>query len=154
MPSRSVIASTSGTISNGTMIVDYTIGEPITETIGSGKNLFTQGFNQPNIDHNKLPIYVGSKFPNFKFPNAFTPNSDGFNDLFVIDIPDSLKAGTSVMIFDEWGKNIFYTNNAAEYWNGRFYNTGDLVPTDVYVYVVKFSNPYKKEYTGTVTVHY
>lgn len=67
-------------------------------------------------------------------PNAFTPNGDFLNDEFGfvgIDIENFEMA-----IFDRWGKQIFFTQNPNDTWDGNF--GGVACPEGVYVYRVKF----------------
>jgi gliding motility-associated-like protein len=69
-------------------------------------------------------------------PNAFTPNGDGINDVFVIrgvDIKDF-----ELFIFDRWGLLIYETNNMDEYWDGTY--KGDPVQLDTYVWKVNYSD--------------
>lgn len=65
------------------------------------------------------------------FPQAFTPNNDGINDIFT-------GFGThltsyKLTIFNRWGEQIFTSNSIRQGWDGR-YNNGDA-PEGVYVYV-------------------
>lgn len=83
--------------------------------------------------------------PEFKVyaANAFTPNSDGINDVFLptgigID-PDPDRY--TFMVFDRWGNKIFETHDINEGWDGRvntfeFLNTGKVQQIDVYVWKV------------------
>jgi gliding motility-associated-like protein len=66
-------------------------------------------------------------------PNAFTPNGDGRNDVFVpkgIGIEDF-----NMTIFDRWGKRLYYTENLEEPFRG-WYNGLEL-PIDTYVYRIE-----------------
>jgi len=65
------------------------------------------------------------------FPNAFTPDGDGINDLFG---PVGYKLDElEFMIFDRWGEVIFTANGPDQQWNGQMAN-GRPAPTGVYVY--------------------
>ncbi|MCX6181932.1 MAG: gliding motility-associated C-terminal domain-containing protein [Bacteroidetes bacterium] len=83
-------------------------------------------------------IYVKVKndesYGGIYIPNAFTPNNDGENDFFQIKgvFVDDLK----VSIFDRWGAEIYHWDGINGFWDGRL--NGNVVQTDVYVYVVKF----------------
>ncbi|MCB0643271.1 MAG: PKD domain-containing protein [Phaeodactylibacter sp.] len=90
----------------------------------------------------------------YYLPNAFTPNDDNLNDLFL---------GTGILrgiqefelqIWDRWGGLIFETDDPLEAWNGRQFNTGRLVQDGVYVCTVRFREPRGApfEYKGFVTV--
>lgn len=84
-------------------------------------------------------------------PNAFTPNSDGLNDLFKPETKGI--SGYRMDIFNTWGEMIF--SNAvqnAEGWNGQL--NGQLLPAGNYVYKVSFQTPKGEviEKAGTVTL--
>ena len=66
-------------------------------------------------------------------PNAFTPNGDGTNDVFLpigvgID-PDNFQ----MWIFDRWGNQVFTTMDINEGWDGKF-NSPELCQVDTYVW--------------------
>lgn len=52
-------------------------------------------------------------------PNAFTPNGDGFNEVF--ELVCSVRAPVSFIfrVFDRWGKEVFTTNDPNEGWSGE-----------------------------------
>ena len=82
-------------------------------------------------------INVQTKFCNIWFPNVFTPNNDGVNDLIKPLGDLSLITNYTLTIFDRWGAQMFSTTNPYEGWNGRFNN----IPQQkgVYVYYMKFN---------------
>ncbi len=87
----------------------------------------------------------------FYFPNAFTPNGDGLNDLFG---PSDFKLDHFAMtIYDRWGKELYHTISLTELWDGHFSN-GEPVPTGVYIYsyVVEGERLPRQEGKGIVTV--
>jgi len=69
------------------------------------------------------------------FPNAFSPNNDGINDLFkplnrfVLDY--------SLKIFNRWGQKVFESDNIDFGWNGDF--NGKAQELGVYVYQITYS---------------
>ena len=74
-------------------------------------------------------------------PNAFTPNSDGKNDLFIgKGILDGVR-NFKMSIIDRWGQVVFSTTNPDEGWNGQMGNTGKQLPNGVYVCNVSFKKP-------------
>ncbi len=71
-------------------------------------------------------------------PNAFTPNGDGLNDLF---LPVGFSFGSleyQFSIWNRWGEQVFSTIVFGEGWNGRKNNVGEAAPTGVYTYLVEF----------------
>lgn len=66
-------------------------------------------------------------------PNAFSPNGDGFNDVFT---------GTSLgfehfelTVYDRWGRAVHTTSDASAGWDGS--SNGQWVPNGVYAYVLE-----------------
>ncbi len=84
-----------------------------------------------------VTILVEIPCADFTVPNIFTPNDDGRNDDFVINV---LNPSTySISIFDRWGKEVYASTDPTVYWNGRLLNTQYLVPDGVYYYIIKAS---------------
>ena len=54
-------------------------------------------------------------------PNAFTPNSDGRNDVFRAIFPEdcSLK-GFALSVFNRWGQEVFSSDKPGAAWDGQF----------------------------------
>ena len=75
-------------------------------------------------------------------PTGFTPDGDGVNDLFdpiahVTDIGCLQNPGNAQLtIISRWGE-IVYQPDSYQAWDGRF-NNGQLVPQDVYYYILRF----------------
>ena len=73
--------------------------------------------------------------PNIYIPNVFSPNGDGINDVWEVQIDPALQvSGISCSIFDRWGDLIFETKSQPVAWDGVF--NGKAVAPGVYVYVV------------------
>jgi len=73
----------------------------------------------------------------FDFPNVFSPNRDGVNDLFRPLIPPGFEdviSVTSFEIYDRWGQRLF-NNDSPAGWDGVF--KGDEMPSDVYAYYLE-----------------
>jgi gliding motility-associated-like protein len=49
-------------------------------------------------------------------PNIFTPNNDGVNDEFRVELCNN--TGFNLTIYNRWGVVVYETNNDAEIWNG------------------------------------
>jgi len=54
---------------------------------------------------------------NIQIPNVFTPNSDGFNDKFVVAGIDILE-NTHLKIFNRWGRIVFESSDYKNDWDG------------------------------------
>ena len=70
-------------------------------------------------------------------PNAFTPNGDGLNDLFipVISNPEQAKY-YQFDVFNRWGQIVFSSNKPGEGWDGKY--KGKLCPFGTYNWKVSF----------------
>jgi gliding motility-associated-like protein len=64
-------------------------------------------------------------------PNAFTPNSDLRNDLFLPHLSCDYNT-FDFRIYSKWGEEIFKSTNGSEGWDGKK-NSG-VMPADVYVW--------------------
>lgn len=71
------------------------------------------------------------------YPHFFTPNGDGFNDFWGINIPANREFST-LQIFDRFGKILFSTADSSARWDGKF-NGHALTSTD-YWFVLNFRN--------------
>jgi gliding motility-associated-like protein len=89
-------------------------------------------------------------------PSAFTPNGDGLNDFFTMDI---LGATTiDVQIWNRWGEKVFSNPSQANgigatgAWDGTF--RGKSVEYDTYTYqlVVTYYDGHNETIAGTVVV--
>lgn len=52
-------------------------------------------------------------------PNSFTPNGDGLNDVFKPSGIGYIESGYEMVIYDRWGKQVFFTNQIDKGWDGR-----------------------------------
>ena len=85
-------------------------------------------------------------------PNAFTPNGNGLNDLFLpstgfVDIVDY-----NFTVFNRWGEKIFETSDRNEGWDGRY--AGNKCEPEVYVWLLTFKTASGQfiDQKGTVTL--
>jgi len=93
-----------------------------------------------------LTIYV---------PNAFTPNSDDKNELWRPSVIGVEEGWYELRVFDRWGLEVFRTDDPAVGWNGALNNSGEPLPQDVYVWMLKAKDqftPEKADLIGTVTL--
>ncbi len=72
---------------------------------------------------------------NLYVPNAFTPNEDNLNDVFLPSVR-GVKL-YELFIFNRWGKLIFSTNQIQSGWDG-YYN-GEPAKNDVYTWKINLS---------------
>lgn len=94
---------------------------------------------------------------NYRLPNVFTPNQDGFNELFV-PFPDYTSVERiNLQIFNRWGKIVFETEDPEINWDGKNMNTNRDCPEGVYFYVcdvfeIGLEGLTKRTITGSVTI--
>ena len=71
-------------------------------------------------------------------PTIITPNSDGYNDTWIIENID-LFPNAEVFVYNRWGELVFHTKNLlANPWDGT--SDGKQLPTDSYHYVLHLNN--------------
>jgi gliding motility-associated-like protein len=68
-------------------------------------------------------------------PDAFTPDGDGKNDLFVPSYDCSI-SNYIIRIYNRWGQLVFESNNPNAGWDGTF--EGRDQPIGTYVYYIEY----------------
>jgi gliding motility-associated-like protein len=88
---------------------------------------------------------------NIKFPNTFTPNNDGVNDVFLPN-QDATAANFKWKIFTRYGTPVFYSEDPRKGWNGE--HNGKPVSVGVYYWLATYLNNLGKPATksGSVTL--
>lgn len=77
--------------------------------------------------------------------NGFTPNGDGFNDVWLIDGINGI-SDVEVEIFNRWGVLVWSSmqyDNTTNVWRGTGLN-GELLPDGTYFYVIRNNRAVKK----------
>jgi gliding motility-associated-like protein len=90
---------------------------------------------------------------NVLFPNVFSPNDNGLNDVFKPGgLGVELTLDYYLSIYDRWGEKLFETVHPAEGWDGTY--RGEGVQEGVYMYYarVTLENGERKMFKGTVTL--
>ena len=105
--------------------------------------------------HLDTSIFVSGEsctLDNFIFPEGFSPNYDGINDLFFIqNFPPSING--KLVIWNLNGRTVYERDNYQNDWSGIDDLTGERVPSSTYFYIfedVKTGD--RKE--GTITIQY
>ena len=80
-----------------------------------------------------IPI-CADNCPQYTLPNVFSPNGDGFNDVFR-PFPYAFIESVQFTVFNRWGMQVFETSKPDLLWNGKVNNSGTLVPDGVYFYI-------------------
>jgi gliding motility-associated-like protein len=76
------------------------------------------------------------------FPNVFSPNGDGVNELFLPLNVNQLER-LRVDIYNRWGSRVYRSASLADFvangWNGTVQQSGQPAPEGVYYYVATFT---------------
>lgn len=79
-------------------------------------------------------------------PNAFTPDNDGLNDIFLPHLMGFDESTYTLQIFDRWGKMIFTTNDVREPWTGDVDGGTFYAKDDVYNWQILVKDNEHAEY--------
>ena len=96
--------------------------------------------------------------PVYELPNAFTPNGDGINDVFVpLRITPDLITNVKMHIFNRWGRTVFDTDDIFINWNGRAGGSGQPCSPGTYFYVcdvemITPEGPVTKRLQGSIMI--
>ncbi len=101
-------------------------------------------------DTSTFPITAGDFEDYFNLipPTILTPNGDGMNDLFKVDLPSEVSNCTSIQVFNRWGMKVYDSNGQNSGWDGRT-TSGALVPAGTYFYIIDINGISKK---GSLTL--
>ncbi len=114
----------------------------------SGDNIYTVTASllgcENTLDINVFVLDAMCDIDHVYFPNAFTPNGDGDNDVirlrskFIDELLDF-----ELLIYDRWGEEIYHSFDATQSWDGTFRN--EALAPDVYGYYLKVTCPMGEE---------
>jgi gliding motility-associated-like protein len=99
-----------------------------------------EGADSIRVETKKCPFGI-------YFPNAFTPDKDGLNDIFkpvIIGRP----TGYKLRIYNRWGQQIFETADPGQGWNGMIKNREQESGTYIWTCTYQFSTQEKKVKRG------
>jgi gliding motility-associated-like protein len=85
------------------------------------------------------------------YTTIFTPNSDGFNDLFNISCATDHQ--NELFVYDRWGKPVYSVKNYGNSWDGKDTNGTDL-PEGGYMWVmnVTYKDGSRQTFKGATTI--
>lgn len=113
-------------------------------------NMTKQNISNFMYDVFALSIKVEEVISEVYIPNVFSPNGDGFNDVFLVR-GGSFKS-FNFKIFNRWGEQIFSSTDRTIAWDGTF--KGKEVSSGVYVYQLIYTNSQgvNKRTSGNITL--
>lgn len=93
------------------------------------------------------PIYI---------PNVFTPNGDGINDVFRVEVgPEADILGMEGSIFDRWGDRIYGSTASLFTWDGKMEGTAMNPAVFVYVVTIRYrvaGMQFSRTFAGDLTL--
>ncbi len=104
----------------------------------------------------KILIQI-AKERNIFIPNVFSPNGDGYNDVFMVYGGKDVEEIRTFAVFDRWGEQIFEAKNSQPEdptygWNGQFKSKEMNLGVFVYWAEVVFVDGFVQMYRGSVTL--
>lgn len=96
------------------------------------------------------PFVVSIDESLLEFPNAFTPNGDGINDVFRAKEGYQSIVSFEAAVFNRWGRKLYEWKDVAGGWDGK--SGGSDVPDGAYFLVVKARGADGREYNVKKTI--
>jgi gliding motility-associated-like protein len=78
-------------------------------------------------------------------PNAFTPDNNGLNDIWMPTITGFDTETFDMSIYDRWGKEIFKSLDLHQGWNGKG-SDGKICMEGVFTYIIYITDLRGKEH--------
>lgn len=88
-------------------------------------------------------------FDRIRIPNTFTPNGDGYNDVWEIDLLPIFESSV-LEVYNTAGQLVHRSIGYSRAWDGR--RNGNPVPAGTYYYVVDLKIPKAEKLTGYITI--
>ena len=81
--------------------------------------------------------------------NTFSPNSDNYNDTWVIDNMD-LYPDSDLKIYNKWGNLIHQQKGIYSPWDGK--TNGEILPSDTYYWILNLNYPEREVLKGNIII--
>ena len=100
-----------------------------------------EGIMRPLVNYSAIVVVAPtidpeSEEPVYELPNVFTPNGDGFNDVFTpMHITPDLINKVKMHVFNRWGRMVFETEDIFINWDGNAVGTHLPCSEGTYFYV-------------------
>jgi gliding motility-associated-like protein len=113
---------------------------------------FTITTDGPCAFPSNLNVSLSQTQSDVYLPNAFSPNGDNINDIFLPKFNCDAVTFYNLQIFDRWGNLMFESSNKEMGWNGKHEN--EYLNPGVYPYVLQFElhGSGRKVKSGDVTI--
>jgi gliding motility-associated-like protein len=131
-------------------------GHTYSDTIGKLKEIAVKlVFTDLNGCDTVIKHMLTIKTAELDIPNVFTPNGDGVNDQFAIELKDDRKKDyreayleTELTVFDRWGRRVFSKKDyKSKDWDG------DRLSDGTYFYILACKGQYRDDvFKGSATI--
>lgn len=118
----------------------FNVALVFTDTFGCTDTLVKQGF----------VLIADAPGPAQFIPTAFTPNSDGANDVFLVRGP--LLNDYTLAIFNEWGESVHFSEDQLQGWDGMHNATPAQNGTYIYLLQYRSAEGTRRQVTGHITL--
>ena len=122
-----------------------------------------EGIVRPLVNYSAIKtVRIGQEEPfeefSYQLPNVFTPNGDGFNDIFEPKVTGvDLIVSAKTVIFNRWGNILCDTDDPLIQWDGKSKLTKMDCPSGTYFYICDITyigetGEEKLHFQGSVTI--
>ncbi len=129
----------------------------VSDTSNTGDNPDSNNNGVWNEPADNVPTVLIIPNTDFFFPEGFSPNGDGKNDLFVIK---GLPVGVDNVftVYNRWGNKVYSKSNYDNTWNGTPNVNGTLgtekLPPGTYYYILEFKGGDIQTTNGFIVIQY
>jgi len=132
--------------SPGISLTDSTIANPISSPLITTEYFVTGTSQYGCIAIDSVTVTI---LPRITFPDGITPNGDGKNDFWVIDLIEEFPNNV-VEIYNRWGQLLFRAEGYQQDWGGT--HNGKDLPIGTYYYLVDLNEPGLEPISGPITI--
>ena len=143
------LASIQALATGGYGVYEYSLNAIDWQTSPIFNNLSNGSYTIYVRDIQGCGILIANVVQTITYPNYFTPNGDGFNDTWNIDLPSEYNG--IIFIFDRYGKFIQQIIPNDIGWNGTL--NGEPLPSTDYWFKVEYTEDnVRKEFKSNFTL--
>lgn len=106
------------------------------------KTIISDGTNTDQLDSMTISVVIAES--KLEFPNAFSPNGDGINDIYRAKRDYKSIVSFKAIVMNRWGQKLYEWTNPEDGWDGTFH--GQDVKQGVYFVFVEAKGADGKEY--------
>ncbi|MBK9328349.1 MAG: gliding motility-associated C-terminal domain-containing protein [Sphingobacteriales bacterium] len=95
-------------------------------------------FDECTVTTDTISIGIKDCSCNFYIPSAFSPNDDGYNDIFKPFANCVFFEDYTLSVYNRWGELIFHTTETEMGWDGKYKN--EIQPIDTYIWILEYDD--------------